>query len=236
MALRLAAAAALSGALLLSSPLAAANAAKDSAPQTLFAGSTPMGSTAWTADGTNSVTVDVSTAHLGLDAAPTYMTRVVHRTSALQGVDGVDTLANVTGTALVRAPSATGFKMRLRYSEAAGKNLTATTAKVGDWRVLWVAASHKHAGMDVDVRPNSTPALASLVKLLVEEDPFVVRSLFVPGEYQPMLRNVPPPKLPRAKAKSSADGAGGAGDKSSSSGSPSNEDAAKGGGGAPSDS
>lgn len=157
-------------------------------PQTLFFGST-ANNAPWQADGAGSVSLDVQT-RLDLTSVPTYLCRVVHRFSASSfSFFDFDPLTNVTGACTPRNPTASGFKVRLRYAD--DRNLT--VAKVSDWRVIWIAATNKHPGTE---KPSSVEAQAELIKQLINEEPVVVKGL-LGSEYMPMLSQLP--KSPQKK-------------------------------------
>jgi hypothetical protein len=150
---------------------------------TIYFGVTSMGSTQWTSEGGNSISVDVSTSHLQLTSIPTYVTRIITRNSQFNTFDtlpGLDVLANISGVAVPRTSSASGFKMRLRSNDS-NKNLTVVTAKANDFRVVWMAATSKHPGIE-NFSPNSVGAHAELVRQILYEEPVIMKGFFLPGE------------------------------------------------------
>ena len=155
--------------------------------QTLFSGVTPSNAN-WQAEGVGTVSLDIQT-RLSLTSTPTYLCRVVHRFSASTTTfSEYDPLTNVTGACTPRNPTAHGFKVRLRYADS--RNLTVT--KASDWRVMWVAATNKHPGMNA-YKPSSIEAQAELLKQFIEEEPSLVKGL-LGSEYFPMERNIPKPR------------------------------------------
>jgi hypothetical protein len=176
--------------LLMCSPALAATAAPQE--QTLYAGSTPMGSTNWVSESSNSIFVDVNFDHLGLTAPPAVLTRLMHRGS----VEFMDPIANVTGFFSPRKVTKSGFRLRLKFAEGDGRNMSATTAKIGDWRVAWVAATNRHPGL-LDKTPFEQRVV--LFTQFVDEDPALIR-LFMGQDYYPMLRNHPKPLPPKKPA------------------------------------
>ncbi len=78
----------------------------------------------------------------------------------------------MTGACTPRSPSAQGFKVRIRYTD--GRNMT--LGRISDFRVLWIAATNKHAGLG-DFPSSSVAAQAELLRQLIHEEPQVVKGL-----------------------------------------------------------
>lgn len=89
-------------------------------------GSTPSGSTEWKAHGTTGIEVLVDTSAAGFKSIPTYVTSIA----------GENAHWETTGGSSVYSPTATNFKIFLRYDD--GRPLTPQVANGFKWAVNWI--------------------------------------------------------------------------------------------------
>lgn len=98
----------------------------------IASGRTPPGSTAWqqyvSSDGAfNGVFVDVDTRAAKLTGAPVYVTSIGGRSHHW----------STTGATSIYRPSATGFRVHVRWSD--GNALNPATANSFEWHINWIA-------------------------------------------------------------------------------------------------
>lgn len=92
----------------------------------IFAGQTPMGSTAWQAYGPTGVVVTVDTSAAGFGRTPLYIV----------SLHGNSSHWSTTGGTSVYGPSATGFVIYLRWAD--GSPLVPATANANGWHIQWI--------------------------------------------------------------------------------------------------
>ncbi len=205
----------------------------------LFSGTTPSGATRWKADSAGTISASVDTSHLKFDRAPRYLCTVVadgrsgskytlnpNGTLSLEELRAQDALANVTGKTVPLRASAEGFRVRLRYKPETGKNLTETVARLGGWRVRWVAITDQHSLFDaarldvtskrfeggIEDKPvgQALAYVKMLEQLVKEETPFVQGLVGIDYELPLSRRPKPKPKKESKKSKEEPKKEGGA--------------------------
>jgi len=191
-----------------------------------YSGATPSGATKWKADSAGSIYTVVDTSHLKFDRVPKYFCTVVPDARKLPLGVGVNAtlidlmeaspLTNVTGKNTPVGPSNTGFRVRLRFKPEVGRNLTESTARLGNWRVRWSAITEGHSLVEaaradvqndrydsgIDEKPvGSSLGYVKLLESLAKEEPAVVKAI-VGLDYELPVSLRPKPKKPKAEKAS----------------------------------
>mmetsp|Transcript_15531 Transcript_15531/g.27588 ORF Transcript_15531/g.27588 Transcript_15531/m.27588 type:complete len:271 (-) Transcript_15531:91-903(-) len=189
---------------------------------TIFFGATPSGSTEWKSDSAGSISTFIDTSHLKFDRVPRYICTVTMETrkagfpvnATVDMMHDSYALVNVTGKTTVVNPTAAGFKVRLRYDPSLDKNLTAGVARLGSWRVRWVALTDSNSLVEaaredvinekyelgIDEKPvGQSLAYVKALEALVKEDEKMVKAL-IGTDFEKVLSKRPTPKVKPATA------------------------------------
>ncbi|MGB8190774.1 MAG: hypothetical protein WCF67_02590 [Chitinophagaceae bacterium] len=94
--------------------------------QRIASGQTPQGRTAWQVYSANGIFLDVDTRSGKFSSAPVYLT----------SIGGTSSHWSTTGATSIYLPTATGFRIYVRWVDAA--SLTPATANAFGWHINWI--------------------------------------------------------------------------------------------------
>mmetsp|Transcript_9017 Transcript_9017/g.10503 ORF Transcript_9017/g.10503 Transcript_9017/m.10503 type:complete len:272 (-) Transcript_9017:1574-2389(-) len=200
--------------------------------KSIYSGASPAGATKWLSDSSGSIYTDVDLSHLNLDRTPRYICSVTASSKGSTLLNSAENiklsgkvfspeglaLMNVTGKSYPRKASARGFRLRLKYAAEDGRNLTASVARIGGWRVKWIAITNDHPIMktligeneDVDLSYLTPASYIKMVESIIREEKEFTSGLLgrdyeLPLSQQPKPKPKPKPKAEGGKTSESED-------------------------------
>ena len=130
-------------------------------------------------------------------------------------MDKADELKNVTGVSSARKVTKNGFRVRLRYNSADGRNLTTSPARLGHWRVRWMAVPYENIrqpapadASEEDLPLDEATAYAIVLQELLKENAAVVKPLMSNKYVKPDKRWGKKVEAKKAETKKEKDGEG----------------------------
>lgn len=188
-----------------------------------YSGVTPSGSTKWRSESKGVIYTTIDTSHLNFDRVPKYFCSVVDSSRAytssrinatVLSSEAVSVLTNVTGKNKPVRVTNSGFRVRLKFTDETGRDLTESDARIGGWRVRWAAVSEPHSSFEaarkfvendkydtgIEDKPvGEALAYVEMLRRLAVEEPQMVQGI-LGADYVKPMRMRPKPKPAKASS------------------------------------